>query len=126
MPGASVPQISDAEWEVMKAVWDGQPTPASDVVDRLGREQGWAPRTVKTMLNRLITKGALAYEVDGKRFLYRAKVRREACGRHESRSCLSRVFGGAVGPAVVHLLTHADLSEDELAQLRRILDGEAK
>src|SRR3954451_20592470 len=124
MPGASVPQISDAEWEVMKAVWDGQPTPASGVVDRLGREQGWAPRTVKTMLARLVDKGALGYEVDGKRFLYRAKVRREACVRHESRSFLSRVFGGAVAPAVVHLLTHSNLTQDELDELRRILEGE--
>ena len=63
----SVPQISDAEWEVMKAVWDAQPVPASDVVDRLAAERGWAPRTVKTMLNRLVAKGALGYEVDGKR-----------------------------------------------------------
>jgi BlaI family transcriptional regulator, penicillinase repressor len=123
---ANVPQISDAEWEVMKAVWAHQPVPASEVVDQLGRERRWAPRTVKTMLNRLVAKGALAYDVDGKRFLYRAKVNRDACVRHESRSFLSRVFGGAVTPAVVHLLTHSKLSDDELRQLRRILDGEAK
>jgi BlaI family transcriptional regulator, penicillinase repressor len=123
---ATVPQISDAEWAVMTAVWERQPVPASDIIERLRREQGWAPRTVKTMLNRLFAKGALGYEVDGKRFLYSAKVKREACIRQESRSFLSRVFGGAVTPAVVHLLTHSKLSEDELKQLRRILDGEAK
>jgi BlaI family penicillinase repressor len=120
----AVPQISDAEWEVMKLVWERQPVAASDVVARLGREQRWAPRTIKTMLARLVDKGALGYEVDGKRFLYRAKVRREACVRHESRSFLSRVFGGAVAPAVVHLLTHSNLTADELDELRRILDGE--
>jgi BlaI family penicillinase repressor len=119
-----VPQISDAEWEVMKLVWELQPVPASDVVERLGREQGWAPRTVKTMLSRLVDKGAVAYEVDGKRFLYRAKVRREACVRQESRSFIARVFGGSVAPAVVHLLSHANLSDDEIKQLRRVLDGE--
>ena len=119
-----VPQISDAEWEVMKRVWELQPVPASDLVARLGREQRWAPRTIKTMLARLVDKGALGYEVDGKRFLYRAKVRREACVRHESRSFISRVFGGAVAPAVVHLLTHSNLTQDELRELRRILDGE--
>ena len=120
----AVPQISDAEWEVMKLVWQLQPVPASDLVARLGREQRWAPRTIKTMLARLVDKGALGYEVDGKRFLYRAKVRREACVRQESRSFLSRVFGGAVAPAVVHLLTHSNLTEDEIRQLRRVLDGE--
>ena len=119
-----VPQISDAEWEVMKLVWELHPVPASDLVARLGREQRWAPRTIKTMLARLVEKGALVYEVEGKRFLYRAKVRREACVKHESRSFLSRVFGGAVAPAVVHLLTHSNLTQDELTELRRILDGE--
>ena len=122
----AVPQISDAEWEVMKAVWDRQPVPASDVVEQLGRERKWAPRTVKTMLNRLVSKGALAYEIEGKRFLYKAKVNRDACIRRESRSFLSRVFDGSVTPAVVHLLSHCELSDDELKQLRRILDGEAK
>jgi BlaI family transcriptional regulator, penicillinase repressor len=121
-----VPQISDAEWEVMKAVWECQPVPASDVVERLGREHKWAPRTIKTMLNRLVAKGALAYEVEGKRFLYKAKVNRDACIRRESRSFLSRVFDGSVAPAVVHLLTHSNLSDEDLKQLRRILNGEAK
>ena len=110
----------------MKVVWERQPVPASDVVEQLGRERGWAPRTVKTMLNRLVGKGALAYAVDGKRFLYSAKVNRDACVRRESRSFLSRVFDGSVTPAVVHLLTHSKLSDEELKQLRRVLDAEAK
>ena len=127
MPGpAATPQISDAEWDVMKVVWDRQPVPAADVVDRLAADRGWRPRTVKTMLNRLVAKGALAYEVDGKRFLYRALVQRDACVRNESRSFLSRVFGGAVAPAVVHLLEHTRLTPDEVEQLRRVLEREAK
>ena len=124
--GPSVPQISDAEWDVMKVVWDRQPVPASDVVDRLAADRGWRPRTVKTMLNRLVAKGALAYEVQGKRYLYRALVQRDACVRHESRSFLSRVFGGAVAPAVVHLLEHTKLTPEEVEQLRRILEREGK
>ena len=123
---AGSPQISDAEWDVMKVVWDRQPVPASGVVEQLGRERAWAPRTVKTMLDRLVRKGALAYDVEGKRFLYRAKVDRDACVRHESRSFLSRVFDGSVTPAVVHLLTHSKFSRDELKQLRDLLDAEAK
>ncbi len=126
MAGAVVPQISDAEWDVMKVVWDRQPVPASDVVERLAAERGWAPRTVKTMLNRLVAKGALGYDVEGKRFLYRATVKREACVRHESRSFLSRVFGGAVAPAVVHFLEQAKLTPAEIEQLRRVLEREGK
>jgi BlaI family penicillinase repressor len=78
------------------------------------------------MLNRLVAKGALAYEVDGKRFLYRAKVNRDACVRHESRSFLARVFGGAAAPAVMHFIEHSKLSADEVAELRRLLEKGGK
>ena len=121
---AKAPGISDAEWDVMKVVWDHEPVAASDVADRLAAEREWHPQTVKTMLTRLVAKGALTYKPEGKRYLYRAKISRDACVRHESRSFLSRVFDGSVTPAVVHLLTHSKLSDDELKQLRRVLDGD--
>ena len=107
----TVPQISDAEWEVMKVVWDRQPVTAADVVDRLRAEHRWSPRTVKTMLNRLVGKGAVDYTPEGKRYLYRARASREACVRKESRSFLSRVFDGAAAPAVLHLLSQCDVEE---------------
>ena len=110
----------------MKVVWDQEPVAASDVAQKLAAEREWHPQTVKTMLTRLVTKGALAYKPEGKRYLYRAKISRDACVRRESRSFLSRVFDGSVTPAVLHLLTHTKLSDDELKQLRRILDGEPR
>src|SRR4030088_2740227 len=109
-----VPQISDAEWEVMKVVWERQPVAAADVVDRLSRERAWSPRTIKTMLNRLVGKGALVYAVGGKGDIYRAKVPRDASVRRESRSFLARVFDGAVTPALAHFLEGADLSDAEI------------
>ena len=121
---AKSPGISEAEWDVMKVVWDHEPIAASDVADKLAAERQWHPQTVKTMLTRLVGKGALAYKSEGKRYLYRAKISRDACVRQESRSFLSRVFDGSVTPAVVHLLTHSKLSDDELKQLRRLLDAD--
>lgn len=123
---AKPPGISDAEWDVMEVVWAREPVAASEVADELSRSRRWHPQTVKTMLTRLVTKGALAYKAEGKRYLYRSKVSRDACVRAESNSFLSRLFGGEVAPAVVHLLSHAKLSDDELKQLRRLLDEEAK
>ncbi|MGE0758704.1 MAG: BlaI/MecI/CopY family transcriptional regulator, partial [Pirellulaceae bacterium] len=67
--------ISDAEWQVMNVVWDGQPLTALDVVERLA-ERAWAPATIKTMLHRLVKKGVLTYEMDGNRYVYRARSRR--------------------------------------------------
>src|SRR5438477_8112455 len=96
------PQISDAEWDVMKVVWDHGPLTAGEVVRHLAAERRWSPRTVKTLLSRHVKKGAAEVRTEetdasggvGRRFLYRARVSREACVRRESRSFLSRVFDG--------------------------------
>ncbi len=120
------PGITDAEWDVMEVVWTREPVAASEIADDLVSSRAWHPQTVKTLLTRLVAKKALAYKAEGKRYLYRAKVSRDAVVRDESRSFLSRLFGGEVTPAVVHLLSHAKLSDDEIAQLRKVLNEEAK
>ena len=123
MPKA--PQISDAEWEVMKTVWDHGPLTAGDVVRRLEAGTDWKPRTIKTLLARLVGKGAVKAEpMEGaaRAFRYRAAVTREACVRHESRSFLSRVFDGDLAPALLHFLQSADLSAAEVDRLKRLLD----
>ena len=117
----NIPSISDAEWQVMEVVWSAQPEPiaANDVVSRLESTTQWKDKTIKTMLNRLVNKGALGFEADGKRYLYRPKVARDACVRVQSRSFLSRVFGGATGAALLHFVEEHDLSPEEIDQLRR-------
>ena len=75
---AKLPQISDAEWEVMKVLWDRTQASAQDVIDALATQKTWSPQTVKTLLKRLTEKGALAYESEGRRFIYRPAVSREA------------------------------------------------
>ena len=117
-----MPQISDAEWEVMKVIWQRGPATAAEVVDDLAPATGWHPRTVKTMLNRLVRKGALDFKPEGKRYIYRAKVSRQACVRRATRSFLRRVFDGAAAPAVAHFLEEAQLSPGEIDQLKRILE----
>jgi len=120
---ADVPRISDAEWEVMNVVWDDHPVGAADVVERLAAQKDWSDKTVKTLLGRLVRKGALGFEVEGLRYLYRPTVSRERCVREESRSFIERVFGGKSSPLLAHLVRDADLSADEIAELRRVLDG---
>lgn len=122
---SSIPQISDAEWEVMKVIWDAGPLTAGEVVRRVAAEQRWQPRTIKTLLGRLVRKGAVAMQSEDRRYLYRAKISREACRRHEARSFIERVFDGAVAPALMHLLKDARLSPQELDELKRILNEEA-
>jgi BlaI family penicillinase repressor len=122
------PIISDAEWNVMKALWDGGPASAGELVDRVqSAGHRWHSRTVKTMLSRLVRKGAVEAQPDGKRFVYRAMVSREVCVRHESKSFLARVFDGATAPALVHFLEQTRLPPEEIERLRKLLqDSEQK
>ena len=114
--------ISDAEWQVMNVVWDGQPLTAQEVIAKLEGQADWAPATVKTMLHRLTKKNVLTYELQGNRYVYRSRARRSDCVKHASRSFLERVFCGDSAPLLAHFLRSSKLSTDEIAQLRKILD----
>ena len=85
-----LPRISDAEWEVMRVVWEKAPVTAGDVVRELAPRAGWNHRTIRTMLGRLVRKGALSVkEADGPN-LYAPRVRRDECVRAETRSFAER------------------------------------
>ncbi len=115
------PRISDAEWQVMDVLWAQSPRSAGEVVEALGGTD-WTAATIKTMLNRLVGKGALKFKAEGKRYLYSPAVSREACVRTEARSFADRLFGGAVGPLLAHFVEDAKLSKDEIEQLRKLLE----
>ena len=114
--------ISDAEWQVMNVIWDGQPLTAQEVIAQLADQADWAPPTVKTMLHRLVKKNVLTYELQGNRYVYRSRARRSDCVKQASRSFLDRVFGGESAPLLAHFLRSAKLSSEEIAQLRQILN----
>ena len=114
--------ISDAEWAVMNLVWEKSPIDAAEVVERVGKPNKWTAATVKTMLHRLVRKGALATESQGRRYLYRPAVKRDKCVRLASRSFLDRVCGGQAAPALLHLVDAAELSAAEAAAIRKLLD----
>ena len=83
------PDISTSEWQVMNVVWKQQPVTASAIIKQLAPTNEWTPATVRTFLHRLVKKGALTFEKDGNRYLYRAAVTRAATIKHASRSFLS-------------------------------------
>lgn len=115
-------QISDAEWQVMNVVWERQPLTASDLIEGLAGEVTWTPATIKTLIHRLVKKGALEHEEDRNRYVYRAKVSRSSCVRKESRSFLERVFGGNEAALLEHFVKSSKLSAKEIEELKRILD----
>jgi BlaI family penicillinase repressor len=117
-----LPRISDAEWEVMRIVWERSPVAAGDVVRELSPRTGWNHRTIRTMIARLSRKGAISVKEIGGRHLYSPRVRRDACVRSEGRSFLSRVFSGDTASLLLHYVEECDLTKSELAALRRELE----
>jgi BlaI family transcriptional regulator, penicillinase repressor len=120
------PKISDAEWAVMEEIWRQYPITALEVVQKLGPSRQWQDQTIRTMLRRLIDKGALKYKAEGKVFYYEPAVSREQCVRVESRSFVERVFGGAAKPLLVQMVQDADLSREDIAELKRLLSKKEK
>jgi predicted transcriptional regulator len=114
-------RISDAEHAVMEVLWEEAPLAASDVADRVDPERGWSVRTVKTLLSRLLAKGALVHEEEGRRYLYRPAIAREDFVERESEKLLDRMFGGRVTPLVAHLAERNRLSAEDIAEIEALL-----
>ena len=122
----SPPQISNAEWEVMKVVWQQAPTTANRVCDVLVPETEWKPRTVQTLLTRLAQKGILTYEKVGREFVYQARYTEAECTHAAGRSFLDRVFGGQVAPFLSTFIENEDLTDEEIAELKALLNRKKK
>jgi BlaI family transcriptional regulator, penicillinase repressor len=119
-------QISDAEWDVMEPIWAVGACTAADVIRQLRATHDWNHSTIRTLLARLVEKGALAYDVDGSRYIYRAAVSRSRCVRQEGRSFLKKAFGGDVAALVAHFVADASLDRDQIEQLRQLLAQKKK
>jgi predicted transcriptional regulator len=115
-------QISEAESAVMEVLWRSHPLGADEVVAALARSRDWQEATIKTLLNRLLNKGAIAAERDGRRYRYSPVLAREEWLLDESRSMLERLFDGRIAPLVAHFSQHRKLSRKDIAELRKLLE----
>lgn len=114
-------RISEAEQAVMEVLWRESPLAAADVADRVDPKRGWSVRTVKTLLARLLGKGVLAHEEDGRRYLYRPLIRREDYVAQESGKLLDRMFGGRLTPLVAHLAERDRLTSEDIEEIEALL-----
>lgn len=116
-------RISEGEHAIMEALWAADaPLTAAEVTERVA-DRDWNDRTVKTMLGRLLAKGALGHEQDGRRYLYRPLVAREDYVARESGRLVDRLFGGRTAPLVAHLAGQNRLTDDDIAELETLLKG---
>ena len=119
-------RITEAEWEVMAVVWDRTPVAASMVVEALEPRKQWTLATVRTLLQGALVDQPPQQESEGKRYLYTPLISMAECARRESESFLDRLLGRAPSEAVLHLVKRADLSREDIQELRRILRNKEK
>ena len=113
--------ISDAESVVMDVLWRKAPQSAEEVVAALAASTDWQEATIKTLLNRLLKKGVVAAERDGKRYLYRPLLKRVDYVHSESKTLLDRLFDGRVAPLVAHFSERRKLSKKDLEELKKLI-----
>ena len=114
--------ISEAESIVMQSLWDKNPMCAEDVISALLHQQDWQEATVKTLLNRLLKKGAIRAVKDGRRFLYSPVLKREQWIQTESKGFLDRMFDGKIAPLVAHFSQQKKLSKQDIEELKRLVE----
>ncbi len=114
-------RITDAEHAVMEALWDRPRQTAAEVCETVCGPRGWSLATVKTLLSRLVQKGAAVAEPDGRRFLYTPAIARQDYVGGESRRLVERLFGGSAVSLVAHLAESEALTEADLAEIEALL-----
>jgi BlaI family penicillinase repressor len=119
-------RISDAEWLVMKVLWQESPLTASAVIAYLKPETDWSPKTIQTLISRLVKKGALGVNKDADLNRYFPLVLQETCMREETKSFLAKVYGGSLHLLLANFVKNENLSPKEIETLRNLLDEKTK
>jgi len=118
----NIPTISDAEYQVMKIIWANAPISTNEVVEKLEKTTDWKPKTIQTLLSRLVKKEALNYEKDGRVFVYTPLVQESEIVERESNTFLNRFYDGTLNSMIVNYIEQDKLSEDDINELKNILE----
>ncbi|KUO60925.1 MAG: transcriptional regulator [Gracilibacter sp. BRH_c7a] len=115
-------RISDAEWLVMKVLWQENPLTASLITDHLQPEIGWSPKTIQTLIARLVKKGALAVNKEAGLNQYYPLLSQEECMVEETKTFLRKVYNGSLHGLIANFVNNESLSPKEIEELKRLLD----
>ncbi len=118
--------ISESEWKVMKVIWNKGLISANDIINELEETSTWKPKTIKTLLSRLLKKEVIGFKKEVRTYLYYPLMEEKECIKIESTSFLHRVYGGFVNAMFTNFLEEYDLTEDEIDQLKDILEKKKK
>lgn len=115
-------RISDAEWQVMRVLWQEAPLTASLVIENLKPNTNWSPKTIQTLIARLVKKGVLGVNKEAGLNQYYPLALQEECMREETNSFLQKVYGGSLHLLLTNFVKDANLSQKEIQELRNLLD----
>jgi len=119
------PKISEAEWEVMRALWENSPLTVNDIVDVVSRRTPWQRETIRTLINRLVQKKALGFKKNGRQYHYYPLAGQAECIKAETRSLLRRFGGAPIEPMLAALIEEKRLSAEQIDRLKQILAGQS-
>lgn len=123
----NVPRISDTEWEIMHVIWQRHPATANHILEALAaRGPSWHPKTVRTLLARLVRKKVLDFKTSGRTYAYSPLVSEEECIATASESFLERVFGGSLTPMLAHFVERRKLSPQDFEEMKQLLEAHSK
>lgn len=116
-----LPQISEAEYEVMKVIWEHAPVSTNEITEILTKTTNWNVRTIQTLIKRLTSKGVITYKKQSRMFVYTPAIQKNEYIRQESSSFLSRFFNGNITAMVSSFIENDKLSVSEIDSLRSLL-----
>ncbi len=116
-------QISDSEWIIMKVIWQYHSISANEIVDHLSTEVDWAPKTIKTMLNRLVTKEIIGFTKNGRSYLYHPLISSSQTIKEENNSFIEKVYNGDFSSLLASFIEQNEFSDDEIDEFKKILES---
>lgn len=119
---SNLPKISDAEWEVMKVIWDLEEATSNEVIESLRGKQSWKNTTIKSLISRLLNKEVISFKKVGKEYFYFPLISEKECVKEESESFLRKVFNGSINEMLVNFIKSDNLTKEDINELKNILD----
>lgn len=115
-------KVSSAEFKILEILWINSPLTGSQIVDALSTKESWHPRTIKSLINRLLKKKIISHKVEGNHYLYYPLLKQNEYLKKTSRNFIQRLFGGKISPLVAHFAKHEKISKEDIQELKNILE----
>ncbi|MDF2537972.1 MAG: hypothetical protein K0S76_993 [Herbinix sp.] len=118
--------ISDSEWKIMKVIWKKSPMLGSEIVEELEADTGWNPKTIHTLIRRLVAKGAITAKKENTYYKYYAAVSEDECVKEETKTFLDKCFNGSLNMLLTNFIKEEKLSEEDIDELQALLNSKKR